>query len=312
MGNRQRSELELVEVRGMNPGSGEGADSWVTVTVRGDRTTIERLLGDTLASVKVTTRKVHRKPSKSTGPKDSSKKFRDFWRKLQPGRRKGLLAAACFLHKTGHQLFCRSEIEHLLSFLSDKERPILSQRSLIHLARRGFIERKKRGVYAVQPSGLACIEEISNQRERKRPKRQKKVVKTIQTTIRLDGISPFLRSVPSSTLWLKTLLCGYFLRRYCGVEEFNREMIASCFRRVRGLHVPGSLPAVLSQVLFKQYGYIEPRDSRGFYTITDEAFEDLQTRAYVLAAERKLDRIRSPVDEEVTKLSNQDSHRASA
>lgn len=310
MGDRESSNFELIEVRGLNPN--EESDSRVTVTVRGDRAAIEQLLGDVLESSGDHQAKPKRRAVSGGKTKDTGKKFRDFWRKLQPGRRKGLLAAACFLHDSGQQLFCRSELEHLLSSLSDNERPTLSQRSLIHLARRGFIERKKRGVYAVKSAGLACIEEVWKQRERKRPKKQKKAVKTVQAKLRLDGISPFLRSVPSSTLWLKTLLCGYFLRRYCGVEEFNREMITACFRRVRGLHVPGSLPAVLSQVLFKQYGYIEPREARGFYTLTEEAFEDLQTRAYVLAAERKLDRIRSPVDEEVVKLSNQEKHRASA
>jgi hypothetical protein len=68
----------------------------------------------------------------------------------------------------------------------------------------------------------------------------------------------------------------------------------------------------LSQVLFKQYGYISPCEGRGYYTITEETFADLKQRSYVLGAERKLDRIRSTVDEEAGNLSNQDQHRASA
>jgi hypothetical protein len=308
----EESTFEVVDIQNHSSAQ-EGDKELVTLTVRGDRALLERLLRNLLpegeSKVRVSQTDLVEKEKRI---RDPGKRFRDYWKKVQPGRRKGLLAAACFLHQSGHEYICRAELEHLLAFLSAKERPLLSQRSLIHLARCGYIERRKRGVYIVKDEGLQVIEAMRERQRRKRSASPKRAVRSAAQAPRLDGISPFLRSVPSSTLWLKTLLCAYFLRRFCGVEEFNREMLVSCFKRVRGLQAPGSLPAVLSQVLFKQYGYIAPCKTRGFYTITAESMADLRERPYVRSAERKLERIRPPVDEADENLSNQDQRRFSA
>jgi hypothetical protein len=307
----KNSAIEVVEFRPVASDQGSSSANLVTVTVRGDRALLERLLQSSFIDAQELCDHEQANTSVKAG-RDDCKAFRDFWRRTQAGRRKGLLASAAFLHNSGNKLFCRTDLERLLSFLPEKDRPPHSQRTLIHLASRGYLERRKRGVYSIRPKGLECIESLRKRSHRKRSKKARRVVQSPLKMPRLDGISPFLRSVPSSTLWLKTLLCAYFLRRYCGVGEFNRELLTACFKRVRGLRVPGSLPAVLSQVLFKQYGYISPCEGRGYYTITEETFADLKQRSYVLGAERKLDRIRSTVDEEAGNLSNQDQHRASA
>jgi len=181
----------------------------------------------------------------------------------------------------------------------------------MHLSKRGLAKRLKRGVYELTEEGLRSVSELEEQRAERRKQRKRR--RAIQNTPvpELHGVSRFLRSIPSSTMWLKTLLCAYYLRKYCGMHEFNREMIEACFRRARGQLVPRSLPTLLSQTLSKKLGYLCSGSRRGWYVFDEASFLEFSTRPYVQNAERRIARLIGPVDEDAREASNR-GERASA
>lgn len=267
-------------------------DSVVTVRLRCDSRTLSRLLEQSREDPGAESR-----PRRRLGKRS----FRKYWKKLDPSRRLGLLAVAWYLDQAGLPLFRRADLDRLIEFLPEDQRPHLNQRTLIHLARKGWLERTRRGVYTLGEEGRSLMAELEDERREARRKTTRSRSRSARSEDRrdhprIDGVSLFLREVPSATIWLKTLLCAYFLRRYCGIEEFDREMIEACFRRTRGHRVPSSLPTVLSQVLVRQQGSLESSDKRGFFRLTPDEYERLADQVYVKAAEKKLARSRKPVE----------------
>jgi DNA-binding PadR family transcriptional regulator len=163
------------------------------------------------------------------------------------------------------------------------------------------LERRRRAVYALSQLGRSTFETHERERSDRRRRAGRKAssrrqARPLRRLPCLDGVSLFLRQLNSSTIAHKVLVCAYFLRRYCQRQEFDRELVAACFRRSRGQQVPSSLSTVLSQVLSRRLGVIVPVDQRGFYRLTEAGYEGLQRKAYVLAAERKLLRSRPELD----------------
>jgi hypothetical protein len=83
------------------------------------------------------------------------------------------------------------------------------------------------------------------------------------------------------------LLVAYFLSVHCGVEEFDQRLVAACFRRLRGQEPPGSLPALISQVLTKRRGWLERGTGRGRYRISAAGVAELKKDPRVAEADQK-------------------------
>lgn len=159
--------------------------------------------------------------------------------------------------------------------------------ALVHLARLGWVERVRRGRYSLtrraQDRMAGLLEEAPHERKRRRPRRRPAAEPTPLPD--LSGLSRFLREVPTTRKWRRVLLVAYFLRAHCGVEEFDQRLIAGCFRRLRGMPAPGSLPALISQVLHKRHGLLERGSARGQYRLSEAALEELRQDPRVAEAD---------------------------
>lgn len=150
--------------------------------------------------------------------------------------------------------------------------------ALVQLARVGWVERVRRGRYVLTPRARERLDGLLQEpREprarRRRPRRRAPPATPLPD---LSGLARFLRDVPTSRKWRRVLLVAYFLQVHCGLPEVDQRLVAACFRRVRGQPAPGSLAAVISQVLYKRRGLLERGTRRGSYRLTPAALEELR------------------------------------
>lgn len=234
---------------------------------------------------------------------DDAEAFRAFWRAIDPSVRASrdlskkntaVLAAAFYLtRERGFQTVTREDLARRVGALaldpaaadpeasSAARRVSLTNATLVHLVRRGWLERVRRGAY--RPTRRA-LDRVASLRalEAHEPVRLHRPPTDLP---RLTGLSRFLREVPTTRKWRRVLLVAYFLHEHGATPEFDARLIAACFQRARGVDAPGSLPALISQVLFKRQGLLEKAGPRGTYRLTPRALEDLRRSARVAQAD---------------------------
>jgi hypothetical protein len=193
-----------------------------------------------------------------------------------------ILAAGYYLTKLrGFEAFTRQQLADVYQALPSAARPQRPTKTphLVHLARKGWLERVRRGSYRLSQRGQDRIESLRQLGPRPLPR--PKPATQLPT---LTGLSRFMREVPANRKWRRVLLVAYFLHEHCGVEEFDQRLIAACFQRLRGHDVPGSLPALISQVLHKRHGLVERGSRRGNYRLTSQALDELRRNPRVAEA----------------------------
>lgn len=243
--------------------------------------------------------------------------FRKFWKAVKPPTKHAIVTMACFLEQENQIEFRREDFEALHWFVpKNVTKP--KQNQLTRLAKEGYLERKRQGVYALTDKGRAVVQDCRsrnsgsrngsengsqngslagslNGRSKRAQGKASKSKDMAQRGLSLKGISRFLRTVPSATLRVKVLLSAYFLRRYCGVIDFNKSDISACFQRTRGLTVPSSLSTILSQVLLRREGVLTSADKRGHYRMTNICYQTLREKRFVQEAEARLEGVREPL-----------------
>ncbi len=190
-----------------------------------------------------------------------------------------VLAAGFYLtRERGFEAFSRRDLQGVLGALEPAR--AVSSGTLIHLTKRGWLERVRRGVYRLTRRAQDRIESLQRlEAAQPAPARVEPALPSI------IGLSRFLREVQATRKWRRVLLVAYFLHEHCGIAEFDRRLLEACFKRVRGVDPPGSLGALLSQVLFKQRRLLERGTRRGSYRLAPTAAEDLQRNPRVAQAD---------------------------
>lgn len=222
-------------------------------------------------------------------PAESDERFLTLWRRVASERSRdlsahntGLLAAGYYLTRMrGFEAFTRQDVNDVFASLPDTDRPERAAKTphLVHLARNGWLERVRRGAYRLSQRGRDRIASLNHLAPRPLPRRR-----AATRLPDLTGLSRFMREVPANRKWRRVLLLAYFLREHCDVEEFDQRLIGACFQRLRGHDVPGSLPALISQVLHKRHGLVERGSRRGRYRLTAAAVDDLRRNPRVAEA----------------------------
>jgi hypothetical protein len=244
-----------------------------------------------------------RKPGHSPRPEEE---FVPFWREVLPPESTlpsrdlslsgtELLVAGYFLTQMrGFEVFTRADLNRLFEALPTDDSSAAtpadaaqaathraSTGSLIHLHRRGWLERVRRGAYRLSRRALDRVSSL--QELRRQPPAQGKA--PLPSVPNITGLSRFLREVPANRKWRRVLLVAYFLLEHCGIEEVDHRLLAACFQRLRGMDVPGSLPALISQVLYKRHGLLERGTRRGMYRIAPLALEQLRRNPRIADAD---------------------------
>jgi hypothetical protein len=221
--------------------------------------------------------------------------FTDFWgevfrRGVAPQRRspwgrdlseKGAVALAAGYYLTrerGLMAFTCADLQAALATLPTPRQAPGSQ--LVYLCRRGWLERVRRGAYRLSQRAIERVESV-----RKLRARPAVAVRSEPALPSIIGLSRFLREVPSSRKWRRTLVVAYFLQEHCGIEAFDHRLLAACFKRARGADAPGSLASLISQQLFKRRGLLERAPKRGSYRLTSAAREDLRREPRIAKAD---------------------------
>lgn len=198
-----------------------------------------------------------------------------------------VLVAGYYLTRLrGFEAFTRADVERALATAPHAALPRpVSAAALTHLARRGWLERTRRGAYALARRGLDRVESLRALAHR--PARPLAPA-TAAAPPRTSGLSRFLREVPANRKWRRVLLVAYFLHEHGGVEEFDQDVLRAAFRRARGVDAPGSLGGLISQVLCKRHGLVERGARRGSYRLTERTLEDLRAQPRVARADALL------------------------
>ncbi|MCO5171396.1 MAG: hypothetical protein M9894_34265 [Planctomycetes bacterium] len=177
------------------------------------------------------------------------------------------LVAGYYLTRVrGLEAFTHADLSRVLGAAGRPERPP----ALPHLARRGWLERARRGAYALSRRAVGRVESL-----RDLARRPGRPTAAQPPAPRTSGLSRFLREVPAVRKWRRVLLVAYFLREHCGVAELDQDLLRAAFRRARGVEAPGSLGGLMSQVLCKRHGLLERGTRRGSYRLTARALEEL-------------------------------------
>lgn len=224
---------------------------------------------------------------------DDAEQVRAFWASALPDGARGsrdlsaagaaILVAGYYLTRLrGFEAFTRADVERVLA-AAGHPGPVAAA-ALTHLARRGWLERSRRGAYVLARRGLDRVDSL--RALARRPARPRAVAPAPPP--RTSGLSRFLREVPATRKWRQVLLVAYFLRVHGGVEEFDQEVLRAAFRRARGVDAPGALGGLISQVLCKRHGLVERGSRRGSYRLTDAALEDLRAHPRVQRADALL------------------------
>jgi len=215
--------------------------------------------------------------------------FTSFWGEVFPERRARrssdlsgpnaeLLAVGYYLtRERGFEAFTRGDLQALLGTL-EPPRDVATG-TLIHMARRGWLERVRRGAYRLTRRAFDRIESLRQLEAR--PAAQARAEPALPSII---GLSRFLREVPANRKWRKVLLVAYFLSEHCNIEEFDARLLSACFKRVRGTDVPGSLPSLISQTLYKRHGVLERGSKRGRYALKQAAIDELRREPRIAQA----------------------------
>jgi len=186
-----------------------------------------------------------------------------------------VLAAGYYLtQERGFEAFTRADVARVFAALPDaaEERRTVKSGTLGHLAKKGWLERVRRGCYQLGRRGVDRIASLAEIAPRPLPKGSRPAAALPS----LNGLSRFLREVPANRKWRRVLLVAYFLQEHCGIEEFDQRLIAACFQRLRGVDAPGSLPSLISQVLYKRRGLLERGSRRGVYQLSPLVLEELR------------------------------------
>jgi hypothetical protein len=200
-------------------------------------------------------------------------------------RSEEVLAAAWYITcKRGFPACGAADVERVLALLAPGG-PTRAGGALVHLARSGWVERVRRGRYALARRAQDRVEGLLREPARGARRPRRRVAADPVPLPDLSGLSRFLRDVPTSRKWRRVLLVAYFLRTHCRVEEFDQRLIAACFRRLRGQPAPGSLAALISQVLHKRHGLLERGTGRGRYRLSSRALEELRGDSRVAEAD---------------------------
>lgn len=187
------------------------------------------------------------------------------------------LAAGYYLTRLrGLEAFTRSDLARVLAAAGRPD----DLPALPHLARRGWLERARRGAYGLTRKAIARVESLRNL-----ARRPARTAAAQPPAPRTSGLSRFLREVPAVRKWRRVLLVAYFLREHCGVAELDQDLLRAAFRRARGVEAPGSLGGLMSQVLCKRHGLLERGARRGSYRLTAKALEDLANDPRVARAD---------------------------
>lgn len=193
-----------------------------------------------------------------------------------------LVAGYYLTRLRGFEAFTRGHVDSILAAVPGAGLRPASAAALTHLARRGWLERTRRGAYALTRRGVDRVESL--RALARRPARTKPEPRAA-TLPRTAGLSRFLREVPAARKWRQVLLVAYFLHEHCGVQEFDHDVLRAAFRRARGIEAPGALAGVISQVLCKRHGLLERGARRGTYRLTARALEDLREQPRVARAD---------------------------
>jgi hypothetical protein len=192
----------------------------------------------------------------------------------------GILAAGYYLtQERGFQAFTRSDVQQVLDARGGEPQQIKAG-TLVHLAKRGWLERVRRGAYRLARRAVDRLETLQ-----RRDQQPSALPPPRARLPRLSGLSRFLREVPTSRKWRRVLLVIYFLQEHCGVEELDHHMVAAVFQRLRGVDAPGSLSALMSQTLARRHGLLEKAGGRGNYRLTPRAMEDLRKSPRIAKAD---------------------------
>ncbi|HBP22024.1 MAG TPA: hypothetical protein DEA08_30100 [Planctomycetes bacterium] len=189
-----------------------------------------------------------------------------------------LVAGDYLTRERGSVAFTCGDLSTLLAGLPSPA-PVQGSQ-LVYLCRRGWLERVRRGAYRLSPRAVERIESVRKLRQR--PAARPKSVPALPSII---GLSRFLRAVPTNKKWRQTLLVAYFLQEHCGTAEFDCHLLSACFKRLRGVPVPGSLSSTISQQLYKRRGLLERGSRRGSYRLKSEALEDLRREPLIAKAD---------------------------
>ena len=238
-------------------------------------------------------RLAHAALSQPTPPTPLDTPWSRFWARTFPtgaaSSTRDLSARALELLATGHFLnrhegapsFARVDLTQLLQLLPG-ERAAVASSSLSQLARRGFLERVRRGSYRLTPRAHALVLQVG----RHTPPVDAPTTPPADADAR--DLALFLRSVPTSRKWRRVLLVAYFLHTHRDTETFDKHTISHWIERLPGLDVPGSLPALISQVLCKRHRVLERAGARGRYRLAPQALDALRNDPDVADADARL------------------------
>lgn len=201
-------------------------------------------------------------------------------RDLSPAATEVLAAGFYLMRERGFDAFSRADLDEVLGALDPAR--VVSSGTLVHLAKRGWLERARRGVYRLTRRAIDRVESL-RRLEAAQPADPPRVEPPPLPSI--FGVSRFLREVPTARKWRRALLVAYFLHEHCGIAEFDRRLLEACFKRVRGVDLPGSLGALLSQVLTRQRRLLERGSRRGSYRLTASALEELRRNPRIAQAD---------------------------
>ncbi len=200
-------------------------------------------------------------------------------RDLSPAATAVLAAGFYLMRERGFDAFSRADLDEVLGALEPAR--AVSSGTLVHLAKRGWLERARRGVYRLTRRAVDRVDSL-RRLEAAQPADAPRVEPPLPS---IFGVSRFLREVPTARKWRRALLVAYFLHEHCGIAEFDRRLLEACFKRARGVDAPGSLGALLSQVLTKQRRLLERGSRRGSYRLTAAALEELRRNPRIAQAD---------------------------